>query len=973
MRYLLVSDNRVELNPNIVSVIIRSMQKSIRGLFLVLFVLLFQIAEATHIRAIEITGRRISATSLTFEFTITGYRDTEGVQFSAGTFDFGDGSSTNNLVWTFVEDVGNDTEKWQFTLTHTYAGPGAYKVSYFESFRNVGITNMTNSGSTDYYTESLIVIDPLIGLNSTPILTVPPIDFAASGLTFIHNPGAFDVDGDSISYRFSIPLQSDAIPVNGYRSPINPAFYENFSTGNETQDGPPTLTLDSISGDLLWNAPGEEGEYNVAFIVEEWRKIDGQYFRLGFVTRDMQIIVVETDNEKPELTPPDDLCVAAGTFIDETIYDPDIEGTDPDNDPVTISAFGGPFELTPSASYSPFPAIPQGPPGFMQFEWQTDCSLIRERAYEVQLKIEDNPAENPGRTQPAPKLVDFETWQITVVGPAPTGLITSPLPNRRMQLDWDQYSCPNEGATMQIWRKVGEFDFLPDSCDIGIPENAGYELIDSVPIDEMTYTDTNNGIGLAPGANYCYRLVATFPEPAGGTSYASMESCQEVISIVPLITKVDVLSTSETDGDMRIEWIEPLDLDVGLHPGPYTYDVLRSTGLSGLGPFQSVATGLTDLFYEDAGLNTEDDGYSYKILMYDNTAEPLDSSFAASSVRLELVPQVGAINVTWSSNTPWSIQVAGLTHDVYRDRVNPSDPAELVLIGTAEVTETGLSFLDDGSHNGVMLDESLLYCYRVRTQGSYDNDDPMVPEPLINFSQIQCAQPNDETPPCTPINLTFDDAFSCEAILDTRNGCDPIDYEHRFTWEDDMASECDDDIVSYNVYFSESGGDGTYDLLENTTNYTFTQLGLSSYKGCYRLSAVDRSGNESELSAPLCAENCIFDENGELGYKLPNAFTPNGDLINDTFRAFGNEDPDSCPRFVLRVEFLVVDRTGRELYSFVSDDEGENDIFINWDGTRNNGAELPTGTYFYSAIVTFDTLDPSLAVQTINGWVQIFR
>ena len=47
---------------------------------------------STHIRAGEIIAKRISNTSLTYEFTIIGYTDTgSDVQFGGGKFDFGDG------------------------------------------------------------------------------------------------------------------------------------------------------------------------------------------------------------------------------------------------------------------------------------------------------------------------------------------------------------------------------------------------------------------------------------------------------------------------------------------------------------------------------------------------------------------------------------------------------------------------------------------------------------------------------------------------------------------------------------------------------------------------------------------------------------------------------------------------------------------------------------------------------------------
>ena len=53
-------------------------------------VYLFSDVNATHIRAGEIIAKRISSTSLTYEFTIIGYTDTGSeVEFGGGKFDFG--------------------------------------------------------------------------------------------------------------------------------------------------------------------------------------------------------------------------------------------------------------------------------------------------------------------------------------------------------------------------------------------------------------------------------------------------------------------------------------------------------------------------------------------------------------------------------------------------------------------------------------------------------------------------------------------------------------------------------------------------------------------------------------------------------------------------------------------------------------------------------------------------------------------
>ena len=82
---------------------------------------------STHIRAGEIIAKRISNTSLTYEFTIIGYTDTgSDVQFGGGKFDFGDGNFVEVL-----EDGAISVEKFLlenqvalnlFKVVHTFQG-----------------------------------------------------------------------------------------------------------------------------------------------------------------------------------------------------------------------------------------------------------------------------------------------------------------------------------------------------------------------------------------------------------------------------------------------------------------------------------------------------------------------------------------------------------------------------------------------------------------------------------------------------------------------------------------------------------------------------------------------------------------------------------------------------------------------------------------------------------------------------------
>lgn len=925
-------------------------------------------ARATHIRAGEITAELISCQNLSYKFKLIGYTDlTSDVKFGGGVMDFGDGSTQEFEAGNpdYFQDLGDEIALNIFYAEHTFPGPGVYKISYREFNRNPNIVNMDNSVQTPFYIETLIVIDPFLGCNNTPELLNPPIDVGCIGVTFLHNAGAVDVDGDSLSYEFTIPKQEVDIPVVNYKFP-DIHDIEAYDAKNEDKTGPASLSLDEHSGDVIWDAPGGEGEYNIAFRIVEWRKIEGTWYKLGFVTRDMQIIVNDCNNDPPEIEPPPDTCVVAGELLQQ-----EITATDPDNDPIILSSFGSVYEFNSSpASYTPFPPSAQPSPASINFFWQTDCSHVRERQYQVHIKALDQPDASQGR---GPKLADFATWFIRVVGPAPEGLMAEQGKGNFVNLSWDKYICDNANE-MQIWRRVDSFAFEPNHCELGMPENAGYELISTLDIGQNTYIDNNDGMGLEYGANYCYRLVAVFQSPAGGESVVSAEACVTIEEFNgdfgSLITNVSVEKTDIADGRIFIKWTSPFDIDQSKFPSPYTYELYRGEGYSSTN-MQLVSGGkISDTTFIDTGLNTVSLPYNYKVVVYDNDNDAIDTTATASSVRLDPSPITGAMELNWRADVPWSnVSQQAPWHLIYRDNIDPSDPNKLVLIDSVNVSEDGFTYLDDGSITG---DDKLIdtqeYCYYVTTRGTYGN--PKILEPLLNDSQIACAQPKDTIKPCTPkkftiINLNVDSL--CADFIKTKS-CEFGDFYNELQWEVDTEDQCDEDVRSYNIYFSESGDEGTFELIDNVVNTSYVHQGLKSFKGCYKISAVDRSGNESELSEAICNDNCPY-------YELPNVFTPNGDGLNDTFHAFDTFDQESnsykCPRFVKSVDFYVYDRNGKEVFNNLN--EEEKSVLIKWNGKNNQGKDMPSGVYYYLAEVTFDVLDPNVSKATYRGWLQLLK
>ena len=940
--------------------------------FFLSVILLFAVccsAYATHLRAGEITVERVNCNSLTFRITVTVFTNTINTNVLFGGeddwLDFGDGNRMLIPEQPNVPrpDLGEGIATASFTIQWTYSGNGRYMISYSEPNRNAGVLNMDGSVNTRFYIETLLLIDPFLGCNNSPKLLVPPIDRACTGIAWFHNPGAYDPDGDSLSYELVIPFRDNNTTVVNYRDPADAEFYTNYNNGNEEGTSTPSFAINPVDGTLTWDAPGASGEYNIAFIIREWRKINGIWIPIGFVRRDMQIIVDDCDNERPDLEVPEDVCVEAGSVLDATIF-----GTDPDGDSVKIEAFSEIFNFAPAqspATYTPFPArfLPQ--PAELQFQWQTQCDHIKDQPYQVVFKITD-------KSPTGSRLVTFKTWLIRVVGPEPEWVTaTTDLATRSANLQWDPYICGN-AETIQIWRKVDSFAFEPDSCQTGMPDNLGYTQIATVSAGVSTYTDTNEGQGLASGAQYCYRLVATFPLPKGGESYVSEEICLDpILADKAIITNVTVDVTDDVAGQVTVKWLAPFEADPVQFPPPYTYQVLRAEQFAGDGNLTLVTT-TPNLSFADTGLDTENDTYNYRIIAVDSQGKSLDPSASASTVRLNADSELEKIQLTWSAVVPWSNQIESIPnrHLIFRGAENATD-SELVLIDSVDVIAEGFAYLDEGP-----LDPNTVYCYKVMTRGAYGN--PQIPEPLLNFSQMICAQPGDSTKPCPPMAPVPHQPVDCDVYANDVLTCNANLFSNTLSWAR-PDGDCASDVSFYRIWVANSSGDKFSRLPLEVRDTVFVDENLPSFARCYRIQAVDRSGNESELSEPVCFDNCPY-------YELPNMFSPNNDGCNDLFSAYSNRNlggenptglcqtiPESsrkrCARFVEKVFVRIYNRWGKEVYSYESG--GERTIYVDWDGRDSDGRELSTGVYYYVADVTFDSVDPEKQQQVIKGWVDL--
>jgi hypothetical protein len=91
----------------------------------------------------------------------------------------------------------------EYIATHTYPGPGIYKLCFDMANRNSAVVNIPNSVDQTMAFESYLIIPTFgSGKNTSSVFANHPIaDGCLTNSCFTYNPLATDIDGDSLSYE----------------------------------------------------------------------------------------------------------------------------------------------------------------------------------------------------------------------------------------------------------------------------------------------------------------------------------------------------------------------------------------------------------------------------------------------------------------------------------------------------------------------------------------------------------------------------------------------------------------------------------------------------------------------------------------------------------------------------------------------------------------------------------------------------
>lgn len=244
---------------------------------LFLFSILSSAIFATHNNSGEITYTHLSG--LIYKIRVTTYTNTDPLTTQADrcelTVHFGDGDSAIAPRVNGLSNVCNTADGEAITInikkniyetTHSYLSTGFYKIHMEDPNRNAGVCNFPNSVDHPFYIESIILIDPSIGTNNSPQFIAPPIFYAVVGTTYTQNVTAYDPDGETLTYELVSCKGAGGLAIIGYTYPSG-------------------LSIDSINGEINWNAPAVICKYNFAVKVKKWRN----GIMVGYVIRDFQI------------------------------------------------------------------------------------------------------------------------------------------------------------------------------------------------------------------------------------------------------------------------------------------------------------------------------------------------------------------------------------------------------------------------------------------------------------------------------------------------------------------------------------------------------------------------------------------------------------------------------------------------------------------------------------------------------------
>jgi gliding motility-associated-like protein len=159
-----------------------------------------------------------------------------------------------------------------------------FTISWSDCCRNPTITSLVNAGGQGIAISATTLNTNIVPCNSSPQFSNPPVPYICQGQPFTFNQGAYDPEGDSLSYNIGPCYQNPpAQPVNyavGYSqsAPLGPSW---------------NVQMNPLTGDVtVLPQPGNQVTGVICVYVGEWRN----GVLINTIVRDIQMTVIPCPN-----------------------------------------------------------------------------------------------------------------------------------------------------------------------------------------------------------------------------------------------------------------------------------------------------------------------------------------------------------------------------------------------------------------------------------------------------------------------------------------------------------------------------------------------------------------------------------------------------------------------------------------------------------------------------------------------------
>lgn len=465
----------------------------------------------------------------------------------------------------------------------------------------------------------------------------------------------------------------------------------------------------------------------------------------------------------------------------------------------------------------------------------------------------------------------------------------------------------------------------------------------------------NNGTIVATAQGGLGNYIYTLQDTLGNTITATQNSPGVFTELITGTYVVNVVS-NDCNESITITITEPIAaLDVDFSVNDITCNglndgVLEITATGGTGIIKYAISPQLDQFFDTNVFENLAPG-SYDVIVQDELGCYVTFNFIITepvAVILSIVPSsILAETCEGDADGEFSITISGgsLPYSVSLDDINGT-----YLTGTLTQTQFDFTNLNGGDHLVFVRDaqgcesewnitfpEAIKIDPVIEIEYTCENDTIVntvtvnVDESITDLSVLQFSLDGIGSQ-TSNVFTNVDPTSGLHYIEVTHtNGC--IQFTDFFTVEDyqPVTLILTEGSEPGEIIAETTGGIGDYNYTLNNVNYGSTNQFIVTETGTYVVIVTDSSGCQAEA----IIEIEIF------GPCISNYFSPNGDGVADTWAPGCVEDfPD--------LTFDIFDRYGRKVATYR--------VGEYWDG-RYNGAELPTGDYWYLVKTNSQLLD----------------